>query len=249
MACEHILRTYGCLHFAFITPETDKLPPKIATADQLWNTHTSKHITTNKPCRRPRCSTLTPRKLRARARHCTDNIEGYLSAAINQYIDLGNRYHIVNPHARAENVSEEKCRLAHHQFGIETRLWEEDPFFTHWLELHNKNNAIQQNIESLDAESIATINHCHSLIGKIEGDLQMLVEGVRELEAYWKWHRDWIKELVKPKKAEERAKILQPMRLFEWVVFEKWSLRTQGLGERFFVDGQEEGEQEIAEDP
>ncbi|KAF2215253.1 hypothetical protein CERZMDRAFT_94669 [Cercospora zeae-maydis SCOH1-5] len=101
----HILITYGCLHFTLVPTSTTPDQPirrNFATLDALWEIPTTKHLPKTIYCGKPTCSLLNPRKLHARARHSLENVNAYLSSAVERYVELGTNYHTISFHARAK---------------------------------------------------------------------------------------------------------------------------------------------------
>lgn len=128
--------------------------------------------------------------------------------------------------------AEEICRLAHQQFGIETRDWEDDGFLEKWIELQRRVKRVRGELEELDEDLIQVVNSCRGLVGEIEGTMEKLDSGTKFLEYVWLelWAGfDGV--------GKEKGKVVD--RVERWV-FEKWRGRIRGLKDRFYVEEEEE---------
>ncbi|KAK5123798.1 hypothetical protein LTR85_002434 [Meristemomyces frigidus] len=136
MACT--IHTFRCVHFACATGSTtclevlDNFAQHSAQAqDILRRELVERQI--DYPVRCPMCQgPIDLEQSRQDAYKALSDIEELISAAGQQYDELGQKYHDLPFSCKAKTANSSKAALAHKQFAINAMSREDDPFFGLW---------------------------------------------------------------------------------------------------------------------
>ena len=106
---------------------------------------------------------------------------------MSQCVALGKRYHKLHFTLRAFFSNDPKCAPAHHQFGVASTAWLEDPSFADWVIALELVFEVEESLKQTGSDvrnALAKLNDIYFLIGTINGKIDDLLTGIERMERF-----------------------------------------------------------------
>lgn len=237
---DYRLVTYRCLHFKIVAEHDLYLDENDDTSiEGLSSKPTNSQRHSKFRCGSPQCENVTQEEWLSRIKESVAQCKQYFSTSTELYFDAAHRYHNTAIAVRATTLDRSLCRVAHQQYGIESRKWDDDPFFEDWQDALETICSIEQELscnvdEASLADAVTAINLVRAIISRVEGQLGKVIDGAsfvqkKELEEDY----DLVGRVGGYRGLEG---FFPPVDVFARVVYEVWARRMEGFCQAFHAD-------------